>query len=384
MILKELKSTLNSDRFVVNFSRKIFGNINEIEFDKKYLVSYINLKSLNEMLSRFSCLKILSLKHVDIDNCINTLTMPNLEELKLFKCQIQKIDNHQFNGFENLRVLELKLNNIKNLCPQAFHNLFHLEKLDISCNLIKELPDNIFSQLPNLKSLDLSYNPLSIIKTAMLNGLHSLEHFFYEFNQNTVFEKYLFKGLDNLKDVSIREDCLTEVSMSDVDPPKNLEKANVRSEKNNSTFLKWLNSESNLKKLALCHNNKNEILHSFNCYGLEELTLSNTYLDIYQLPANLNKLKMIKLEKVTFLKDTENLFSNLKHLEDIEIKTCEFLTDLHENKLWNGLKNLTKFRYIHQNIYSAYTENTSHIRNNDDNIYSIDNNLKIDLCQLIN
>lgn len=191
LILRELKSKFFNDKYVINFSRKMFEEISEIELQKRIYGSCIKV-GLDEVLSRFTGLKNLRLSGVQL-TCKKALTLSHLEKLSIFGCMNGKIENCEFEGLKNLRVLVFQYNKTITLKPESFKNLTFLEKLDISNNELKEIPDNTFSQLSNLKSLILSNNPLLIIKKETFNGLDNLEHFCFENESNTVFQKMYSK-----------------------------------------------------------------------------------------------------------------------------------------------------------------------------------------------
>lgn len=277
LILSELKGKLFNDQFLMNFSRKMFEEITEIEINHRIFDCDIKV-GLDEMLSRFTGLQNLRLSCIQYP-CINALTFPNIDTLKILGCTKEKIENYEFEGLKSLRVLEFRHNSTSIICSQVFHSLSFLEKLDISHNILEELPDNIFSQLSNLKSLNLSYNLIKIIKKSTLAGLENLEHFCFENQSKTVFQKNAFEDLDNLKNLKIKfynnfrgqdsgsdEGFNYELAYSylEFDPPKNLEQAELRFDCVDSSFLRcWLNSANNLKILALRFNERKTINNSF-------------------------------------------------------------------------------------------------------------------------
>jgi Leucine-rich repeat (LRR) protein len=134
------------------------------------------------------------------------------------RSKIIKVDSKTFNKFQEILILHLEHNLIKDLDENTFLKLNNLVTLRLDFNRLehfnlkfskdnklKELYLNnnqifsinfgAFSNLHKLKTLDLSYNKLERIKDNFFFGLKSLENFCLNNNEINYFE---IKALDNL------------------------------------------------------------------------------------------------------------------------------------------------------------------------------------------
>ena len=68
--------------------------------------------------------------------------------------------------FKDLEVLDLHGNSLNKICPEFFHNLVNLKKLNVKNNNLKELPEE-FKLLTNLKHLSLSNNLLEELPKSL-------------------------------------------------------------------------------------------------------------------------------------------------------------------------------------------------------------------------
>lgn len=116
VILKEMKSLLFNDQYIMNFSNRFFHKINNIEIESyDFLYSEgihdIKIGSVSDVSSRFSGLESLSLSDVVALN-INNSEICNFKNLDINSSRIKKVQNNQLQGITSLRKLRLYWNNL--------------------------------------------------------------------------------------------------------------------------------------------------------------------------------------------------------------------------------------------------------------------------------
>ncbi|XP_033608379.1 SLIT and NTRK-like protein 4 [Cryptotermes secundus] len=137
-------------------------------------------------------------------NPLNTLTLlgyQSAEDVYLQDCQLITIDEKVFNGFKNLKFVDLSNNLLTSIPPDLFADNHLLEKLILQNNFLQDIDPNTpflngpaslrsldlqscklstlssvtFSSLPNLRNLDISRNQLIVLDSDYLHFLHELE-----------------------------------------------------------------------------------------------------------------------------------------------------------------------------------------------------------------
>lgn len=123
------------------------------------------LKEPNFVMKHFTTLRIVNKNVSDIDDCI--LKFVNLKELILSANLIEELDGRNFP--KGLEVLELAVNNVKDLSGLRGDNLSSLLHLGLAHNQVSFVSSRSLTpdQWPSLLSLDLSYNNLSDLKTTV-------------------------------------------------------------------------------------------------------------------------------------------------------------------------------------------------------------------------
>ena len=100
---------------------------------------------------------------------------PQLQELILANyAQVNTLSSADFLNAKNLKVLNLKSNQLTSVPYAAFALATELESIDLSYNLISNIEDLAFNGLSKVQSLDLSYNRLSNLSHFALAGLTNL------------------------------------------------------------------------------------------------------------------------------------------------------------------------------------------------------------------
>ena len=87
----------------------------------------------------------------------------NLRDLQLQQNPVHRIHTDGFNGLSALTVLDLSNLNIKTIMHCSFRGLEHLLHLNISCNGIEQLNDGILCGLESLQVLDIQNNNIIFV-----------------------------------------------------------------------------------------------------------------------------------------------------------------------------------------------------------------------------
>lgn len=177
--------------------------------------TFSNLPEAHYFLAESSKLKIIRK---------GVFTNTNFYSIALMKNQIQTIENGAFSGMKNLlcinldenqltsfdgslvigdsitiRVIELPLNNIKEIKPNMFNTLTALKYLNLSQNSIEEIESHSFNNMTKLKTLDLSHNQLEKINPNIFGENRNLTHLYLHSNKLDFISEDVFKKLFNLE-----------------------------------------------------------------------------------------------------------------------------------------------------------------------------------------
>uniref|UniRef100_A0A3B3BUE1 Vasorin b n=2 Tax=Oryzias melastigma TaxID=30732 RepID=A0A3B3BUE1_ORYME len=107
-----------------------------------------------------------------------------------------------------IRKLYLFNNGIEVIKYENFNNLNNLELLDLSQNKLKQLPDRVFEPLTSLKNLDLSSNQIPHISEDCFHGLAKLERLYLYSNHITTIHPAAFDGLENLLELKLQNNLM--------------------------------------------------------------------------------------------------------------------------------------------------------------------------------
>lgn len=121
---------------------------------------------------------VLDLSNKSINSLDGIDRIPNkatVTQLLLNRNRLTSVPSSAFNGFTDLRELDLKDNLIVTLPSQSFTALTNLQRLDLSVNELESLPAQIFTPLTQLQNINLSHNQLRTIDSSIFNGLNRLE-----------------------------------------------------------------------------------------------------------------------------------------------------------------------------------------------------------------
>ncbi|XP_054615295.1 vasorin b [Dunckerocampus dactyliophorus] len=109
------------------------------------------------------------------------------------------------------RSLYLFANGIEGLSTEDFDGLENLEMLDLSQNKLTELPDRVFETLASLRNLDLSANQITQISEDCFQGMALLERLYLYSNHIKTIHPAAFNGLENLLELKLQGNQLTSL-----------------------------------------------------------------------------------------------------------------------------------------------------------------------------
>lgn len=107
--------------------------------------------------------------------------------------------------------LYLFANGIEGLSTEDFDGLENLEMLDLSQNKITELPDRVFEPLTSLRNLDLSSNQITHISEECFQGMALLERLYLYSNNLETIHPTAFNGLEHLLELKLQGNQLTSL-----------------------------------------------------------------------------------------------------------------------------------------------------------------------------
>ncbi|KAH8350111.1 hypothetical protein KR067_000233 [Drosophila pandora] len=244
-------------------------------------------------------------------------SLPQLVELDVLECEVQRVERKCFEGARNLRRLNLGGNIISDLESGVFELATELEEVNLSDNRVEELPARLFLPLRKLQKINLSSNNIRTISPVLFSQLNALKFVNLDGNQLGDLPSELFRD---------QRKRLTEFSA----------KSN-RLERFPSSLLVSLERLSlsgnfGLKKLQLRADV--DQLQATNC-GLESVILSGRVVSV-QLEDNpsLKDLRISQPEQLEqlYLANTKlsrlDFLSKSKNLVDLDVTGIENLSDL--------------------------------------------------------
>ncbi|XP_029944975.1 vasorin b [Salarias fasciatus] len=107
--------------------------------------------------------------------------------------------------------LYLFSNGIESLATEDFDGLENLEMLDLSQNKLTQLPDRVFEPLTSLRNLDLSSNQITHISEECFQGMALLERLYLYGNHIKTIHPAAFNVFENLLELKLQGNQLTSL-----------------------------------------------------------------------------------------------------------------------------------------------------------------------------
>ena len=120
----------------------------------------------------FSNLQILHIADTNIRRIEKKLVeqFPRLQHFRMINCNLEIIEDDAFSISENLILLDLRENSLKNLYKRLFSKLVNLKYFSMRKNRLESIENGMFSHMKYLKYIDVSYNQLVIRNLQPFRG----------------------------------------------------------------------------------------------------------------------------------------------------------------------------------------------------------------------
>ncbi|CAO1294525.1 unnamed protein product, partial [Diamesa serratosioi] len=100
----------------------------------------------------------------------------NLTHFTMINTDLVEIESQDFNGMQDLEVLDLTGNRIELVSIDAFSILTKLKLFSLSYNQLEEISNGVFSNNLNLEQIFLNRNKIKFLGSALFSGLDKLIH----------------------------------------------------------------------------------------------------------------------------------------------------------------------------------------------------------------
>ena len=126
-------------------------------------------------LSRVKRFSINGMKNVSYlpENLAESLS--NLEEVSVIDSEISEVNNKNFKGMKNVKVINLQGNKIKHLPPDTFETLDSLENINLKQNNMEFIEETLFHYPTKLKKVNLADNRLHYLHQNTFRLSENLE-----------------------------------------------------------------------------------------------------------------------------------------------------------------------------------------------------------------
>lgn len=198
---------LNVDYFINHFSNQI----------EKLRIMYLNSENLTKLISEYYYPNLLQL---EIRNCdINRIEKklfdglsPMIQRLNIrYNSNLEIIDNDAFSNMKRLVTLDLSNNRIESLDRRIFSGLNNLQVLCLYKNRINRIDGNVFSDLKKLTTLNLSDNQLKILDAESFVGLEYLRTLCFSNNKLSHFEFGILVNLPRIEWINLSGNDISNI-----------------------------------------------------------------------------------------------------------------------------------------------------------------------------
>ncbi|GFT88200.1 hypothetical protein NPIL_637721 [Nephila pilipes] len=139
------------------------------------LLFQVTLPSIQwEMFHGIQNLRRLSIRHSLVPQLLDSFSnnVPKgLEELVIYECEIESLDDRVLAPFDNLVELRIEVGKIRELKRSMFPSPAKLQVLSFSYNELESLPEDIFTNMPDLEKIYLRGNQLAELNENIFRPL---------------------------------------------------------------------------------------------------------------------------------------------------------------------------------------------------------------------
>ncbi|XP_028043575.1 protein artichoke-like [Bombyx mandarina] len=356
-------------------------------------ISLIGLGNSSVAILDISCSKITNVQKLHLNE------LKRLDDLKLYKNNIIKLEVGAFSDLKSMRFLDLSYNKISYIQPGVFKDNILLHSLNISHNLLTQIQFGIFSGLVYLSSLDISYNDLDDLKGERFYQLQSLTTLIADNNRISTISAEDFMGT-NLKKLSIGGNplpCEIIVKFKQNDVP--FELTSLRIDEHSAENFEGIVCNVNRRKEVIgatdrrtIYGEENKMLMKIRDILLkftENLPLNNRNDNISVTVKNdLSQIKNItsKLEK-TLTDDNVKLYNATNTIADENRKTNDLLEKMlrilsYRPKIITTNPTIVKGNATYENLLSYVNEIKQNIEDRLKERQNVLNDLQNDIAQL--
>ncbi|KAM8845473.1 vasorin b [Spinachia spinachia] len=248
---------------------------------------------------------------------------PSTQSLYLFANGIEDMTTKDFEGLENLEMLDLSQNKLTELADRVFEPLTSLRNLDLSSNQITHISEDCFQGMALLERLYLSSNHIETIHPTAFNGLEHLLELKLQGNQLTSLPAL---SMPRLLLLDLRFNVLPTLGPSDLQTP-NLESLKLGGVGLISLDKELIRSLKNLHELDVSGNQ----LESFpsalkETQGLIHLTMAGNPMGPLKVQdlQNLGELQELDISSLSLQGLPEEFSQLLPHLRKLAVAENPF------------------------------------------------------------
>uniref|UniRef100_A0A0L8HEX5 G-protein coupled receptors family 2 profile 2 domain-containing protein n=1 Tax=Octopus bimaculoides TaxID=37653 RepID=A0A0L8HEX5_OCTBM len=257
-------------------------------------------------------------------------SLSNLKELYMDRNKISNIDKDGFKGLYNLKELRLVANKIVTIDGRWFQDLSNLTSLNLGYNEIIDIENGSFKNLDKLEELDLRGNGIKNNGNGSWEQLRNLKKLKLANNQISNIEKDSFKYLDSLEELDLSGNRITNIGSDSWQHLQNLKKLNLRNNQIKEYQDGAFSSLSNITGIDL-RNNKDMVCGCHLPDLIERISKAdnrNVTVLGYCIEAGTNHTKLTHTQKPSQCKSHTINYERIQCHVCSEMN-CRYLTDCH-------------------------------------------------------
>jgi hypothetical protein len=241
------KIELKDKEFTYYIEDEVFSKLKNL---KSFKLNNSSLRVIRE--NSFSNLK--KLEEIDVSGnkirmiesrSFSTLTSLTSLNLAKNKIEVDELNEEDYEGLTNLKMLNLASNLIKSLNKSVFTHLVNLRTLSLESNQINSIERDAFKGLENLEDLNLGENKVNYIEDLSFSELQKLKKLILSGNKLAELSENIFSGLVSLNELDLSKNSISEIDNKAFDPfLKTLKKIEIDGNKIDAGILDQFNFES--------------------------------------------------------------------------------------------------------------------------------------------